>query len=180
MKETADIIWKVLIGGEGGVGKTTILHRFISNEFVENMNMTIGVQFHIQTIQHHGKNIQVILWDLGGQERFRFLQPEYCKGAVGAFALFDMSRIETLKSTVEWVDLFRKSASKDIPIMLVGTKRDVLQTQQEVDEVNSIANEYASSMKISGYAETSAKFGWNVSESIYCLLDLLLKIKGFE
>ncbi len=81
MDSAYDFIWKIVVGGQGGVGKTTILYRFIHNEFIEDTKLTVGVQFHTQALERQSRKISLVLWDLGGQDRFRFVQGDYIKGA---------------------------------------------------------------------------------------------------
>ena len=93
--------------------------------------MTIGVDFHVKTIDLHGKKIKLQIWDVGGEERFRFLLPTYCLGANAAFLLYDVTRYPTLDNIGEWTNIVNQK-SGDIPIMLVGSKIDIEDDQREV------------------------------------------------
>ncbi|MHA1682216.1 MAG: Rab family GTPase [Promethearchaeota archaeon] len=173
MTANYDYIWKLVIGGQGGVGKTTILHRYIHNEFIEDTKMTIGCQFHTQTLDRQGRKISLVMWDLGGQDRFRFIQGEYVKGAAAAFVLFDMSRFMTLEATREWIDMIRKNSSNGLPIVLVGTKLDLINQSEQVS-INQSAQELVQELGLTAYAATSSKLGLNVYETIHYMVDLLL------
>jgi small GTP-binding protein len=98
MEET--YLFKIVIGGQGAVGKTTLLHRYLNGVFLQNSSMTIGVAFHAKQLYLEGvqKKVKLSLWDLGGQERFRFLQANYSAGAKAAVVFFDMTRPDSEKA----------------------------------------------------------------------------------
>lgn len=157
--------FKVAVGGKGGVGKTTFIHRYVSNEFISDTKMTIGVQFHIKelAVEKNGMpvNVNMILWDLGGQQRFRFIMPTYLKGTAGALVLFDMSRYESLVEAKEWFDLFKVEMTRNEPILLVGTKMDII-SDEDAELIKKAAIEYAAEQGYAGYAFTSSASGTNV------------------
>jgi small GTP-binding protein len=172
MASAYDYIWKLVVGGQGGVGKTTILYRFIHNEFLEDTKLTVGVQFHTQALERQNRKISLVLWDLGGQERFRFIQPEYVKGAVGAFICFDLSRYMTLEATREWIAMFRQNAPT-APVVLVGTKLDLVE-ENERQSIFDAANAMVQENGLLAFIPTSSKQGLNVNETIYYMVDTLL------
>lgn len=165
----APIVLKIVIGGDGGVGKTTILQRFISRKFVADTQMTIGVQLHVQEVPKNGGTVKLALWDLGGQERFRFILPSYCEGACGGFVLFDMSDMLTIERAGEWASVLRQRVPC-MPIMLVGTKNDLLDVQQR-ETINAMASRYAIDAGFLAYYSTSSKTGENVDEAIHAMID---------
>ncbi len=175
-KDMGDFTWKILVGGDGGVGKTTILHRFLHNEFISDMKMTIGVQFHTQTFERQGKQINLIIWDLGGQDRFRPFLKNYCKGGHGAFALFDMSRMSSLTNIYDWITMFR-SVVPQIPIVLVGTKTDLVDENQQ-SMITELADEIVKKHSLKAFIMTSAKVDYNVTETIHYLVDWLIYEEG--
>ncbi|HME53315.1 MAG TPA: Rab family GTPase [Candidatus Lokiarchaeia archaeon] len=169
-----DYVWKIIVGGAGGVGKTSLLHRYIHNEFKEDMKMTIGCQFHNQQLDRQGKRISMVMWDLGGQERFRFIQGDYIRGATGAFLLYDLTDIQTFENIFEeWIPLVRKNANPTIPIVLVGTKMDLVDEGQ-LKAMNLHAQNLAQQHGLSAVTTTSAKWNINVEETILYLVDLLI------
>jgi small GTP-binding protein len=164
----------MVMGGQGGVGKTTILYRFVHREFVENMKLTIGVDFHKKVIVRNGYSIELVLWDLGGQEQFRDLHDGYIKGSTGGFVCFDMSRRPTLDYSREWITMFQ-TCIPDMPILLVGTKYDLIENDSEsyktiVEDANALVKEYG----LLGFVITSAKSNLNVDETIYYMIDSIL------
>ena len=85
------LVLKILTAGEGGVGKTTLLHKYIKGEFLADTKMTIGVEFFLKEMNVDGFDVILQLWDFGGQERFRFLLESYVTGARGALLMFDLT-----------------------------------------------------------------------------------------
>ncbi len=170
---TPDFLWKIIACGQGGVGKTTFLLRYLTDKFVSNTALTVGVQLHTHNLERQGKKIGLVLWDLGGQDRFRFIQPTYVKGAVASLVFFDASRSFTLFEIREWVDLIRKNALPNSPILLVGTKIDIVD-QEDIEDTIKEAWDYVKELDLSGLVMTSSKTGENIHEAIATLVDTLL------
>jgi len=164
--------FKIVVGGAGGVGKTTLLHRYLHNVFMTDTTMTVGVAFLSKEVIHGGTRAMLSLWDLGGQDRFRFLQPSYCAGAKAAIAFFDMTRLDTAMQVKDWVAMFRAHASPNIPIILGGTKLDLVDPEM-MDSVNDYAIELVEQLGLSYYITTSAKTGENVEEVFNYTIDAI-------
>ncbi len=163
----------------GAVGKTTFIHRYLTGQFIEGTAMTIGVEFHNHIIEQDGKRINLVIWDLGGQERFRYIQPKFIEGAVAALVLFDMNRIKTLHDTTDWIDMIRKYSSPVIPILLIGSKADLVDAEFQkfiAEETHGIVKEKS----LIGYIATSSKLGMNVEESIHKMVSILIEQKSGE
>ncbi|HME51571.1 MAG TPA: Rab family GTPase [Candidatus Lokiarchaeia archaeon] len=171
-----DIVWKIVVGGSGGVGKTTFLHRYLTKQFLQDSKLTVGVSFQSHCCVRQGKNINLVLWDLGGQERFRFVQKPYIKGAVAAFVMFDMSRFNTLLELKEWIELIRETTSSSVPIMLVGSKLDLIDPD-DLPSINKEADQFAKEMNLMGCITISSKSGENVEETMEKMVDVLLMQK---
>ncbi|TFF88131.1 MAG: GTP-binding protein [Promethearchaeota archaeon] len=174
----AAYVLKVVIAGEGGVGKTALLMRFTKGVFIENTKMTIGVDFSAVKIKASTslgeKVITLQIWDFGGESRFRFILPGYCVGASGAIICFDLTRSETLEILPEWIELIR-SKVPEIPIILVGTKADLVD-EREIER--EYAEQKVKEWNISGYIESSSKSGNNIGY-VFGLLsqEMLMKIE---
>nr|MDO8113868.1 Rab family GTPase [Candidatus Sigynarchaeota archaeon] len=166
-------IFKIVVGGAGGVGKTTLLHRYLHNVFLPDTTMTIGIAFHTKVIVSDDSNVTLTLWDLGGQERFRFMQPSYISGAKAGIVFFDMSRFDTIMQVKDWVDMFRKYGPPRIPIILGGTKLDIVSPEM-IEPTNESAKELVDKLGLGGYFPTSSKTNTNVDELFASLLDLTL------
>lgn len=139
----ADWIFKVIVAGQGGVGKTALVERYTIGTFREDHKMTIGSQFSIKDItfqntDHTNTTVRLQLWDFAGEERFRFVLGDYCRGAVGAFVCYDITDYATFEAIKEWLELIRKNAGK-IPIILVGLKYDLSNHEVDCD----VADQYA-------------------------------------
>jgi small GTP-binding protein len=173
MMERQDFLWKIAIGGAGGVGKTTFMLRYLTEKFISTTGMTVGVQFHSHNLEQDGKHIGMVFWDLGGQERFRFIQSSYIKGSVAAILFFDTARISTVFELEEWITMVRKYALPDAPIMLVGTKTDIIDDnlrQYAITEGKRLIDEHG----LESLVLTSSKTGENIKESVSRLVDTLL------
>ena len=169
-----DFIWKLIMGGQGGVGKTTILYRFVHNEFIEDMNLTIGVDFHKKVLERQGYKIELVLWDLGGQEQFKRIHGKYMRGASGGFVCFDLNRRSTLEDSRDWIGMFREQVP-GMPILLVGTKYDMIENDRtEFDAVVEDANVVVKEFGLLGMTVTSAKTNFNVDETIHYMVDSIL------
>ena len=164
-------ILKILTAGEGGVGKTTLLHRYVEGKFSAETKMTIGVEFFLKEVEVDGKQCTLQLWDFGGQERFRFLLESYVLGAKGAMLLFDLTRPMTLENLQQWVNLVRKG-NNGIPILFLGTKLDLLEDLMVDDEY---ALSFKEQFKLIDYIKISSKSGENVQKSFELLTQRILE-----
>ncbi|WP_287586346.1 Rab family GTPase [Candidatus Borrarchaeum sp.] len=147
---------KIIVAGDGGVGKTSLLNRYISNDFIESMSLTVGSDFFSQACDFKEHKIKIQIWDFGGEPRFRFILPDYCIGASGVLLAFDLSDFSTLLSVKEWLQLIRGNTENPVTI-LVGTKAD---NTNLLDE--EIIKEFCIQNEIDEYIPTSSKTGKNV------------------
>ena len=123
-----DHLFKVLLIGDSGVGKSSILLRFCDNTFNQEQQSTIGVDFKVKTIKCSNKTIKMTLWDTAGQERFRTLTSSYYRGAQGIVLAYDITRRETFEYLPQWlkeVDVYSPNGGKDVVKILVGNKIDL-------------------------------------------------------
>ncbi len=161
---------KILILGEASVGKNSFIKRYCYNLFNPSERLTIGVDFHVKTIKLNDKLLKLQLWDVGGEERFRFLLPTYCLGANAAFLLYDVTRSQTLDNIGEWINIVHQKGG-DIPIMLVGILPDKKNDREVTAEEGK---KMANSMKLSGYIECNIHTGKNIDEAFETLTRLIL------
>ena len=166
-------LFKILIGGDASVGKTTLLRRFVDGMFDESTIMTVGVDFFIKQMNFDGMTCALQLWDLGGQEQFRHLMSSYVMGARGALLLIDLTRMPEMSGLLEWINILRMH-DIDLPIILVGTKLDL-------EELIAIDDETALNIKntfnMINYVKTSSKTGHNVHKVFRMMAERLINIK---
>ena len=150
-------ILKLVIAGEGGVGKTAMTLRFTKGIFLEGTKMTIGVDFSAVKVMLGDEQVTLQLWDFGGEDRFRFILPGYCKGASGALLVFDLTKPYSFKNLPEWLGLIR-SNTESIPIVLVGTKIDLPDRSITREDAEGFVKDNG----LNAYIECSAKSGQNI------------------
>ncbi len=172
MPSSYDYTFKFLLLGDASVGKTSFTKRYCYNIFNPSERLTIGVDFHVKTIDLRGKKIKLQIWDIGGEARFRFLLPTYCLGANGAFLLYDISRSSTLENIQEWISIVRQKAGP-IPIMLLGSKTDLAPSQRKI--TSEFGLQIAQKNDIAAFAEISSKNNVNIDETFDTLTKLTLE-----
>jgi small GTP-binding protein len=123
--EEYDYLFKVVLIGDSGVGKSNLLSRFTRNEFNLESKTTIGVEFATKSIQVDAKTIKAQIWDTAGQERYRAITSAYYRGAVGALLVYDISKHVTFENVERWLKELRDHAEPNIVVMLVGNKSDL-------------------------------------------------------
>jgi small GTP-binding protein len=151
-------IKKIILAGDGGVGRTTLLHRYVEGIFVPNTRMTIGCEFFVKSLSIENKEAQLLFYDLSGQERFRFSQRPYLKGAHGAILTFDLTRPMTLDRLEEW-ERFLRTFDEELPILLVGLKTDLADSVVVDDEY---ALYFKDTLNLFDYIKASCRTGDNV------------------
>lgn len=116
-------VFKTVMIGEGGVGKTSITVRYTENRFDENMMITIGANFVSKKVEINGSPLTLMIWDLGGQPRFREVVVDYFRGSRYAIAVYDATRVYSLERLPDWIDRLRESAP-NCELLFVGNKTD--------------------------------------------------------
>lgn len=120
-----DFILKYLIIGSSGVGKSSLLLRYVDDEYSDQHIVTIGVDFKIKTMDVNGKKIKVNIWDTAGQERFKGITSSYYKGAKGIMIVYDLTDLESFKKINDWMIEIEKNAPNDVYKILIGNKSDL-------------------------------------------------------
>jgi len=156
-----DYLFKILLVGESGIGKSCLLLRFADDAFTDAFISTIGVDFKIKTVDINSKCVKLQIWDTAGQERFRTITTTYYRGAHGVILCYDITDRTSFSKLSNWLGEIHKFAKEDVVILLVGTKAD-LNTKREVStqEGQDFAN--AHNMH---FLETSAKNNLGVTQA---------------
>lgn len=153
-----DYLYKVLIIGDSGAGKSCMLMKYTDDIYGEAYMSTIGVDFRIKTLVINNKKIKLQLWDTAGQERFCNISKSYYHGIHLAIIVFDITRLETFDNVYKWMDEVTKYARNDVHILLVGTKSDLSHKREvTLDMIDNMTKK----LNIK-YVETSAKTGSNI------------------
>jgi small GTP-binding protein len=166
-----DYTFKIMLLGDASVGKTSLTLRYISGFFLEDLKLTIGVDFYSKTSDFNNKKVKLQIWDFGGEERFRFLLSQYCKGANGAFFLYDITNRITLDHLPDWTQIIREYAG-DVPIMLIGSKLDLERFRAVPREDGILA---AKKYNLTSFVELSSKTGQNVEKAFDVMTETLIK-----
>jgi len=167
-----DYLFKVVLIGDSGVGKSNLLSRFTRNEFNLESKSTIGVEFATRSIEVEGKTIKAQIWDTAGQERYRAITAAYYRGAVGALLVYDIAKHTTYENVERWLKELRDHADNNIVIMLVGNKSDLRHLRAVPTED---ARNYAERQSLS-FIETSALDSTNVETAFQNILTEIYKI----
>jgi len=175
--EKREHLYKILVIGELGTGKTSFIKRYVHQFFSQNYRATIGVDFALKVLNWNPNTIvRLQLWDIAGQERFGNMTRVYYKEAVGAFIVFDVTRTATFEAVVKWKqDLDSKVQLPDgspIPCILIANKCD--QQKQGIVTMPSKLDEFVKDHGFTAWFETSAKDNINIDESANALVNKIL------
>lgn len=166
-----DFLFKVVLIGDSGVGKSNLLSRFTRNEFNLESKSTIGVEFATRSIQVDNKTIKAQIWDTAGQERYRAITSAYYRGAVGALLVYDIAKHLTYENVERWLKELRDHADTNIVIMLVGNKSDLRHLRSVPTEG---AKHFAEQNSLS-FIETSALDSTNVEQAFTHILTAIYR-----
>ncbi|MGQ4913729.1 MAG: GTP-binding protein [Candidatus Asgardarchaeia archaeon] len=177
-------IYKVVLMGDAGVGKTSIRRNFAGKVFRESYIMTIGVEIALKTFEVKSKNLSYgnvtfLIWDLGGQLKFTRVRENYYLGSSGGILVYDITNRTSFENLKNWLDELKKTRGV-IPVILVGNKidlrsqvSDTIPTEQGMKAAKELSDFYGYDIK---FIETSAKTGENIEQAFNLLaLEILGK-----
>ncbi|KAI3403997.1 SEC4 [Candida oxycetoniae] len=164
-----DMIMKLLLVGDSGVGKSCLLLRFVEDKFNPSFITTIGIDFKIRTIESKGKKIKLQVWDTAGQERFRTITTAYYRGAMGIILIYDVTDARSFENVQNWFQTVSQHANEEAQIFLVGNKCDDVENRQVSKEQGE---ELAHQLQIP-FLEASAKSNENVEEIFHELAGII-------
>ena len=158
--------YKIVVVGDGGVGKTTLILKYTEKRFRESYIPTIGVQWTVKDVNYEGKAVKLILWDLAGQEQFATLRSHFYEESNAAIVTFDLTDLTSFSYVENWLKEVREFCGK-IPCVLLGNKLDLEEQRQvSAEMVAAIAQRLNLS-----YFETSAKTGENVVDLFKAIIE---------
>jgi len=155
-----DYLFKLLLIGDSGVGKSSLLLRFSDDTWTEKYISTIGVDFKIKTIHIDGKLVKLQIWDTAGQERFRTITSSYYRGAHGIIIVYDVTDQISFTNIKNWFGEIERYAGNTVQKLLVGNKIDIPKRAVET----STGEEFAKNLGMT-FLETSAKNKTNVEQA---------------
>ncbi|XP_028403255.1 ras-related protein RABA2a-like [Dendronephthya gigantea] len=171
-EETYTYLFKVVLIGDSGVGKSQLLTRYTKNDFQLSSKPTIGVELAHEDIEIDGRIIRAQIWDTAGQERYRAITSAYYRGALGAIIVYDITNTKSYENVELWVDELRQHTDDKIVLMLVGNKVDLRHLRAVEKET---ASSYAVENKMH-FVETSALNAMNVDVAFESTLRKIYEI----
>ena len=177
--KTSNIIFKILLLGDATVGKTSLIQRYINDEYSQTYITTIGIDKSRKTLNVNNVQVKLEIWDTAGQEKFRAINKQFYKGTDCVILTFDLNNKKSIININYWIgQLYQENKIENLGIVLVGTKKDLLNDgnndKVEKSEIDDAIERY----KIK-YFETSSKTGENVKEVFNYLIRLTLSKKNF-
>ena len=169
-----DMMFKVCVIGDAAVGKSSTVRRWTQGSFTHEYQVTIGVQHYSKSIQLDDSDgrasVKMIVWDLGGQETFKFIRPMFYRAARGIVIMFDLGNRASFDSLAAWIREADTSIGRRVPIIIAGNKADLDQYQVDPGEAQKLAEETGARFVL-----TSAKSGCNVGDLFYALASLMAR-----
>ncbi|MHA1190840.1 MAG: Rab family GTPase [Promethearchaeota archaeon] len=173
--EKSDLMFKICLFGDGGVGKTTLVNRYLTGIFKTDSSITIGVDFHIKKLKVEDYTVTLQIWDFAGEERFRFLLQSYVLGASGGIFMYDITRYSSMKNFEDWIEIFKRGFrgedQNQLPVIMVGGKLD-LRFKRAVSSKDAF--DIAKKHNLYGFIESSSKDGQNIEEIFHELAKLMM------
>lgn len=171
MAKQYDILFRLLLLGDSGVGKTCMLRRFTDSEFDPSHISTIGVDFKMKTVEIDGVKVRVQIWDTAGQERYQTITKQYYRRAQGIIFVYDITSEPSFQHIAKWASDVDEFAPDKVQTILVGNKSDEeIQRQVTTEQGSKLAKTYGME-----FFETSASTSSNISESFIRVTELVLQ-----
>ncbi|CAH1364790.1 ras-related protein Rab-43 [Tenebrio molitor] len=166
-EETFDFLFKIVLIGDCGTGKTCIVQRFKNGTFIERHGNTIGVDFSMKTVMVDGKKVKLQIWDTAGQERFRTITQSYYRSANGVIIVYDITKRSSFLSVARWVEEVRRYSGSSVLLALVGNKADMESLREvEFEEAEAMCQYMPEVLFV---LEASAKDNSNIEDAFLCL-----------
>jgi Ras-related protein Rab-11A len=164
--EEYEMMVKIILIGDSGVGKTNIMSKFLKNQFMEESKATIGVEFGSKLFNHEGHKIKAQIWDTAGQEKYKAITGAYYKGSKGALVVYDITQKKTFENIEKWVNDLKVAGDPKITIILIGNKSDLEDKRQVLkDQGEEKARSFGCA-----FLETSAYSGDNIEKAFNLMI----------
>lgn len=181
------ILLKVVLVGDGGVGKTALRERFMGKGFSSSYRLTVGADFSVYQTMIDQEPVKLQIWDLAGQPRFSQVRSVYYAGTRGIVLVYDITNLESFNNTPFWIkEVLKYSNKQSLPIILIGNKADLrystasLQRKHGEALAREISNIQRKEPLMCKYIETSAKTGENVEEAFLELVRAIIPVTSRE
>ena len=168
MEKPIAYVHKLVFLGDSGVGKTSLVQRYVYDSLDTSLARTIGAVLHVKTVEYEDERHKLVIWDLGGEEAFAQLREQYCANASGAFFVFDTTQERTFESMNTWLDALYSSAG-NVPVVVVENKID-LSSKTPPDKIKQQTEE-----KVLKHIQTSAVEDTNVDQAFIELVGSIIE-----
>jgi small GTP-binding protein len=165
-------LFKLLIVGSAGCGKSQLLSRFVNDEFATAYQATIGVDFMVRTVDQDGTKVKLQIWDSAGQERFRSVTAAYYRGAMGIFLCYDVNSPESAMELKKWKGEIDQNGAPNVAVLLVGLKSDL----NEDPDAKKIVDDFLAENPTLEHVTCSAKTSQGVESAVSALVDKILVV----
>ena len=159
--EEYEMMIKVILIGDSGVGKTNIMSKFLKNQFLEDSKATVGVEFGSKLFIQQGHKIKAQIWDTAGQEKYKAITSAYYKGSKGALVIYDITQKETFANIEKWVNDLKCKGDPKITVIIIGNKNDL----EEKRQISKEQGEEKAKSFGCAFLETSAFSGDNIEKA---------------
>eukprot|EP01138_Halocafeteria_seosinensis_P005544 gb/GECG01005667.1/.p1 GENE.gb/GECG01005667.1/~~gb/GECG01005667.1/.p1 ORF type:complete len:206 (+),score=30.84 gb/GECG01005667.1/:1-618(+) len=173
MRRDYDFLFKLVLIGDSGVGKSCLLLRFADDAFTDSYISTIGVDFRFRTVKTHDKTVKLQIWDTAGQERFRTITSAYYRGADGIIMVYDVTHKESYRNIRDWLKEVQKYSNEGTCKLLIGNKADREDRVVTYEEGQQLAEELGVP-----FLETSARTADNVDNAFMKMAGQLIEMRA--
>ena len=168
-----DQLFKLIVIGDSGIGKSCLMHRMCHNEFTEDHEVTVGVEFGSLLVRMQDINVKLQIWDTAGQEAFQSITKIFYKGAHAVLMTYDLTSMDSFMNLNHWFSEIKNQSEANALIFLVANKKD---EQQDREVCTSKGEQFAREKGLHGFFETSAKSGVGVEETFMSAARMLFKM----
>jgi small GTP-binding protein len=171
MNQSKKFLFKIVVVGDGGIGKSTMIQRLITGKYIEQ-KITIGTDLASWGINLNDLTVKLQIWDFAGEKRFRFFLPNYSRGSDGCLLCYDITRYSSFQNLPEWYNIIKNNASNP-GFILVGGKLELADSKRTVQLED--AEEFQKRYNIPYHFETSSKSGYKIKDIFETITKLILK-----